>query len=147
MPQSLVKILVHIVFSTKNRAELITPDIETRLYGYIGSIFENNGAKMIVAGGMPDHTHFLASIGRNDVSELIGDVKRDSSSWMKKQGFAGFYWQRGYGAFSIGESQVPAVTRYILNQKEHHKKQTFQDEFRELCRKYGVEIDERYCWD
>ena len=78
MPQSLVKILVHIVFSTKDRANLITPDIEPRLYGYIGGIFENNGAKMIVAGGMPDHTHFLASIGRNDVGELIGAVKRDS---------------------------------------------------------------------
>ena len=79
----------------------------------------------------------------------IGDVKRDSSSWIKKQDkrFSEFYWQRGYGAFSIGESQVPAVTKYILNQKEHHERQTFEDEFRELCRKYGVEIDERYCWD
>ena len=149
MPQSLVKILVHIVFSTKNRIDIITPEIEARLYGYIGGIIENNGAKMIVAGGMPDHGHLLVSLGRNDVAGLIGDVKRDSSSWMKKQDkrFAEFYWQRGYGAFSIGESQVPAVTKYILNQKEHHKRQTFEDEFRELCRKYGVEIDERYCWD
>ena len=149
MPQSLVKILVHIVFSTKDRRELITPEIEPRLYGYIGGIIENNGGRMIIAGGMPDHAHILASVGRTGIGELVGDIKRDSSSWIKKQGpeFASFYWQRGYGAFSIGQSQVPAVTSYIKGQKEHHNRQSWQDEFRELCRKYGVEFDERYCWN
>lgn len=102
---------------------------------------------MIIAGGTSDHIHILVSLGRVDIAELIGDIKRDSSKWMKKNGFLKFYWQRGYGAFSIGQSQVPAVSKYIQNQKEHHKKQTFQDEFRELCQKYEVEIDERYCWD
>lgn len=104
---------------------------------------------MIIAGGTWDHIHLLVSIGRNDVGELIGDIKRSSSSWIKKQDkkFAKFYWQRGYGAFSIGQSQVPAVSRYIATQKQHHKQQTFQDEFRELCSKYDVEIDEKYCWD
>jgi REP element-mobilizing transposase RayT len=149
MSQSLVKILVHIVFSTKKRAEIITPDIEPQFYAYIRGIIENNGAKMLVAGGMSDHSHFLVSLGRNDVGALVGDVKRDSSSWIKKQDprFSNFYWQRGYGAFSVGESQVAAVRNYILNQKEHHKRQTFQDEFRELCRRYGVDLDERYVWD
>jgi REP element-mobilizing transposase RayT len=150
MPQSLVKILVHIVFSTKDRSKIIDPDIEAQLYGYISGIITNNNARMLIAGGVSDHIHLLVSLGRNDVGDLIGDIKRDSSVWIKKQDqrFSKFYWQRGYGAFSIGESQVPAVTKYIAGQKEHHQKgQTFEDEFRLLCRKYGVEIDERYCWD
>ena len=102
---------------------------------------------MIIAGGIADHIHLLVSLGRIDISELIGDIKRESSKWMKENGVSGFYWQRGYGAFSIGQSQVAEVSRYIRDQKEHHRKQDFQDEYRALCRKYDVEIDERYCWD
>jgi putative transposase len=147
MPQSLVKILVHIVFSTKERRLLIPRETQARLFGYIGGIIANNGGRMIVAGGMADHLHLLVSIGRMDISELIGDIKRDSSSWMKKEGVLDFYWQRGYGAFSIGQSQVPGVRNYILTQEEHHAGMTYQDEFRSLCRKYDVEIDEGYCWD
>lgn len=149
MSQSLVKILGHIVFSTKDRQSLISPEIEPRLFGYISGIIKNSGGRLIICGGTPDHIHLLISIGRMDVGELIGDIKRISSGWIKKQDkrFNKFYWQRGYGAFSIGQSQVPAVSKYIRNQKEHHKEQTFQDEFRALCHKYDVEIDERYCWD
>ncbi len=128
---------------------MITPEIEPRLFGYISGIIENNGAKMIIAGGDADHIHLLISIGRVDIAELIGDIKRESSKWIKDQNpsFEKFYWQRGYGAFSIEQSQVPAAKRYISTQKEHHKKQTFQDEFRELCRRYEVDLDERFCWD
>lgn len=149
MPQSLVKILVHVVFSTKDRVKIITPEIEPQLFGYIAGIIHNNNARMIIAGGTSDHLHLLLSLGRIDLGKLVGDIKRDSSSWIKKQDrrFAKFYWQRGYGAFSIGQSQVTAVSKYVRDQKEHHKQQTFQDEFRILCRKYDVEIDERYCWD
>lgn len=147
MPQSLVKIIVHIVFSTKNRENLIRPEIETELYKYIGGIVSNNGARLLIADGTENHSHFLTSIGRVDISELIGDMKRSSSVWMKKQGVSDFYWQKGYGAFSVGESQVPAVSRYIREQKIRHGRQEFQDEFRALCRKADLEIDERYCWD
>ena len=149
MPQSLVKILVLIVFSTKDRQPLITGEIEPRLYAYIRGIIENNKGRMITAGGIADHIHLLVSIVRIDIGELIADIKRDSSSWSKKQGpqFAMFYWQRGYGAFSIGQSQVAAVSKYISTQKEHHEKQSWEDEYRELCRRYDVEFDERYCWD
>ena len=149
MPQSLVKILVQVVFSTKDRVKMIPIDFEPRLYGYISGIIENNGGRLIIAGGDADHIHLLVSIGRIDVGELVGDIKRDSSSWIKKQDgrFAKFYWQRGYGAFSIGQSQIPAVSKYIRDQKEHHKVKNCQDEFRTLCSKYDVEIDERYCWD
>ncbi len=109
---------------------MITPEIEPRLFGYIRGIIENNGGRMLIAGGMPDHIHILSSVGRVDIGELVGDIKRESSLWIKKQGseFSQFYWQRGYGAFSIGQSQVNAVTRYILDQKEHHKKQSWEDE-------------------
>ena len=102
---------------------------------------------MIIAGGTADHIHLLVSIGRIDLGELIGDIKRESSKWMKKKGISDFYWQRGYGAFSVGQSQVPVVSKYIRNQKQHHTTQTFKDEFRMFCAKYDVEIDERFCWD
>lgn len=149
MPQSLVKMLAHIVFSTQDRVDLITPEIEDPLFAYISGIAKNNSARLIVGNGTTNHVHLLMSIGSNDVGDLIGDIKRNSSLWVKKHstGFDRFYWQRGYGAFSIGQYQVPEVTRYIQNQKVHHKEQSYEDEFRELCRKYDVEFDERYCWD
>lgn len=149
MPQSLVKVLVHVVFSTKNRAKLIVPEIESSLFGYIHRIIENNRSKLIIANGTLDHIHLLISLGRTmGISELIGDIKRDSSKWIKTQGdFVDFYWQEGYGAFSIGQSQVPRVVKYIAEQKEKHAAKDYKDEFRGLCRKYGVEIDERYAWD
>ncbi|MEO7658626.1 MAG: transposase [Pyrinomonadaceae bacterium] len=108
--------------------------------------YEQQGV-LIIAGGEADHIHVLASVGRIDVSELIGDIKRETSKWMKSNGVEKFYWQRGYGAFSIGQSQVSKVSGYIRDQKEHHRQQTFQDEFRVFCKKYDVEFDERYCWD
>lgn len=150
MPQSLFKILVHIVFSTKNRIDLIAPEIESGLFGYIHGIVENNGSKLIIANGTSNHIHLLVSLGKKiDIPELVGDIKRDSSSWVKKQGanYGNFYWQKGYGAFSIGQSQVPTVVNYIKNQKEHHKKQDFKDEYRALLTKYEINFDERYVWD
>jgi putative transposase len=147
MPQSLVRILVHAVFSTKNRADLIAPGIEEGLYGYIHGIVENNKSKLILAGGTSDHIHLLISLGKTvDISGLIGDIKRDSSVWMKEHR-RDFYWQEGYGAFSIGQSQIPSVTEYIHRQKQHHAKQDFKDEFRGLLRKYEVDFDERFVWD
>ena len=148
MPQSLVKILVHVVFSTKNRVKLIEPEIEDALFGYIHGIIENNKSKLFLANGAWDHIHMLISLGKTiDVSKLIGVIKRESSVWMKDNGVSQFYWQEGYGAFSIGQSQVPAVMKYIANQKQHHAKQDFQGEFRGLLDRYGVEYDERYVWD
>lgn len=147
MPQSLVKILVHVVFSTKNRDELIHPEIEDSLYGYLHGIVENQSSKLFLGNGTTNHVHLLLSLGKTvDVSNLIGHIKRDSSIWMKKHDRS-FYWQEGYGAFSIGESQVPRVMAYIEDQKEHHNEYDFKDEFRGLLEKYRVEYDERYVWD
>jgi len=147
MPQSLIKILVHIVFSTKARIDLIDPDIEDELYKYIHGIVKNNGARLIIGNGTANHTHLLTSMGKNDVPALVGDIKRSTSIWLKTKGYKKFYWQKGYGAFSIGQSQVEEVSRYIRGQKEHHSGQSYKDEFRALCRKYEIEIDEEHCWD
>ncbi len=150
MPQSLFKILVHVVFSTKNRVDLIAPEIENDLFGYIHGIVENNVSKLIIANGTSNHVHLLISLGKKiDITELIGDIKRSSSGWIKKQdsAYSNFYWQKGYGAFSIGQSQVETVVNYIKRQKLHHQKQDFKDEYRALLIKYEIDYDERYVWD
>lgn len=147
MSQSIVKILVHVVFSTKDRIDLIRPDLEAELYKYFHGVIENLGAKLVIANGMPNHVHLLISLGKTNIPDLIGAIKRSTSTWMKRKGNPKFYWQRGYGAFSIGQSQVADVRRYITDQKVHHSKMDFKDEFRALCTKYGVVLDERYCWD
>jgi putative transposase len=150
MPQSLVKILIHTVFSTKNRVDLISPEIENDLFRYFHGIIENNNSKLILANGTKNHVHLLISLGKSlSISELIGDIKRDSSVWIKKQDsqFSNFHWQEGYGAFSVGQTQVDEVMKYIANQKEHHKQKTFDNEMRSFYRKYGIDFDERYVWD
>lgn len=125
------------------------PEFEAGMFAYIHGIVENNKSKLIIGNGTMNHIHLLVSIGRTiDISELIGDVKRSSSLWVKSQGtYPNFYWQEGYGAFSIGQSQVPDVKRYIEDQKAHHAEKDFKTEFRSLLHKYEVEYDERYVWD
>ncbi len=150
MPQSLVKMLVHLVFSTKHRADLIAPEIEHELYAYLHGIVANNGGVLLSGNGTTNHVHLLISLGRKvSISELVGDLKRDSSKWIKTKGaqYQQFYWQEGYGAFSVGQDQIEAVTKYIAGQKEHHQKKVFEDEMRGFFRKYGIEFDERYVWD
>ncbi len=128
---------------------MITPEIENDLFGYMHGIVENNRAKLIIANGTANHVHLLVSLPKkSDIPELIGDVKRNSSSWIKSdKEIKDFYWQKGYGAFSIGQSQVETVMNYIRRQKEHHKKQDYQDEFHLLLSKYEIDYDEQYVWD
>ena len=151
MPQSLVQIYVHLVFSTKSRA-LFLKDKEFRLqtHAYLAGICNNLESPTIKVGGVEDHVHILCRLSKQgDVSSLIRDLKRDSSKWIKEQrpALADFHWQAGYGAFSVSPSHVPDLIKYIENQMEHHKTESFQDEFRRLLRKYGLELDERYAWD
>jgi REP element-mobilizing transposase RayT len=127
--------LVHLVFSTKNRASLITPEIEPNLFGYMHGIVENNKSKLILVNGTSNHIHLLVSLGKTlSISELIGDIKRDSSKWIKSKGkeFQDFHWQEGYGAFSVGQTQVKEVMNYIAKQKEHHARKSFENEFRDF---------------
>ncbi len=149
MPQSLAKILVHLIFSTKNREPFIPPAIRPRLHGYIVGILDNLKSPSLQTGGVSDHVHILCALSRTiSPAELLEEVKKSSSKWMKTDGgVPGFSWQAGYGAFSIGESQADAVIHYIQNQEEHHRKATFQDEFRKFLDRYKVAYDERYVWD
>lgn len=150
MAQTLVKLSVHIIFSTKNRADLISPEIEEELFSYIGGISNNNQSKLLAANGTKNHVHLLVSMSKNiELSELVGDIKRDSSKWIKTKGkdHGQFQWQDGYGAFSVGYTQIEDVEKYIANQKTHHAKISFEDEFRYFLNKYDMDYDERYVWD
>ena len=150
MAQTLVSLLLHVVFSTKNRTDLITPEIEPELFAYMGGILRNNQSRLLDAGGTANHVHLLISQSKNlALSALLKDVKKDSSKWIKTKDrkFKDFHWQDGYAGFSIGQSNAPALKRYIAQQKEHHRTRTFQEELIELLKKYEVEYDERYLWD
>lgn len=149
MAQTLVSLLVHVIFSTKHRADLITPEIESELFAYIGGVLNNNKSKLIAANGTTNHVHLLVSLSKTiSLSELVGDLKRDSSAWIKTKGqeFADFHWQDGYGAFSIGQSQMTTVKNYIEQQKIKHQKINFEDELRKFLRKYEIDFDENYIW-
>lgn len=150
MAQTLTSLLVHIVFSTKHRADLITPEIEPKLFAYIGGILNNEKSVLLASGGTMNHIHLLVSQSKTmALSDLVKDVKQGSSKWIKTQGreFADFHWQDGYGAFTIGKSQVETLRGYLAKQKVHHQKQSFEDELREALKNYEVEFDERYLWD
>jgi len=149
MATTFTRILLHVVFSTKNRANLIAPDLETRLLHYMSGIVTNLQCHLLAVGGTANHVHMLISMAKAvTIVELMEVVKKEASKWVKTQGpqFSGFYWQDGYGAFSIGESGVAALRAYIENQKEHHRTVSFEDEFLNFLSKYNVPYDERYIW-
>jgi REP-associated tyrosine transposase len=150
MPQSLSSVLIHLIFSTKNREPFITDTIEKELHPYIATIFRGLKSPSLTIDGTTDHVHTLFSLSRViKIADLVEEVKTESSKWIKTKGqeFRNFHWQRGYGAFSIGQSQVPILKRYIARQKVHHQRVTFQDEYRKFLKSYGIEYDERYVWD
>jgi REP element-mobilizing transposase RayT len=150
MPQSLAKIYVHMIFSTKNREPLLDQDVRTELYSYLGGALNNLDCQPIEIGGTADHAHILCCLSKNlSLSRLIEEIKTSSSRWIKAKEprLAQFHWQNGYGAFSVSQSHLNAVIPYIRQQEEHHRKVTFQEEFLEFLRKYRVPYDERYVWD
>ncbi|MFO0816915.1 MAG: IS200/IS605 family transposase [Pirellulales bacterium] len=150
MPQSLVKNLIHLVFSTKHRMTWLPDEIREPLFAYQSGIFKQWESPALIIGGVEDHVHALFSLSKNHaLKKVIEEVKKGSSKWMKSDGTKNmeFHWQNGYAAFSVSESNVSDVRRYIENQQEHHRKMTFQDELRALLTRHGVEFDERYLWD
>ena len=151
MPQSLAKILVHTVFSTKDRRPFLRDkSLRDELHRYMGGILTNHDCQPISIGGVEDHVHILSMLSRTcEAAEMVKEVKRSSSLWLKTKNpdLSDFAWQNGYGIFSIGQSQVETVQDYIAGQEEHHRKVSFQDEFREFLRRYEIEFDERYVWD
>lgn len=150
MSQSLSNILVHIVFSTKNRESFIKESISSELYAYITKICQSYDSPIKQIGGMPDHVHLLLSLSRKiSLADLVKKIKSNSSRWIKSKGigYKLFAWQNGYGAFSIGQSGFKSCAKYIANQKNHHKKVSFKDELKILLVKYCIEFNEKYLWD
>ncbi len=150
LAQSLSRILLHIVFSTKNREPWIPESVQSGLYAYIAGTCRALGSEAYRVGGTEDHIHIACSLPRTlTVSKLLEEVKKSSSAWMKQQGTAHrlFAWQAGYGAFSLGQSQLPALLQYIDNQREHHHRRTFKEEFVAFLERYCIDYDERYLWD
>ena len=149
MAQTLVSIIVHVIFSTKNREALITPEIEPELFAYMGGILKNHESRLLDAGGTADHVHLLVSQSKNlSLSSLMKEVKKGSSSWVKTKGrgLRNFHWHYGYGGFSIGKSDVQNLKKYIANQREHHRKLSFQEELVQFLDEYGIAYDQRFLW-
>jgi REP element-mobilizing transposase RayT len=148
MPQSLAKILVHLIFSTKQREPTISELVRPHLHAYLVGILANLKCPSLQTGGTGDHVHILFALGRTvTVSDVVEEVKKGSSKWMKTQDVPTFTWQAGYGAFSVGESQAETVVHYIQRQEQHHQRLSFQEEFRRFLERYRVAYDERYVWD
>jgi len=150
MGQSLVKNFIHIVFSTKHRTPIIHPPYNLELYSYLGGICNKLESQVVKIGGDSDHVHILCMLSKKiALATLLEELKSHSSKWIKSKdpSLMNFFWQDGYGAFSVNPKEVDKVISYIDNQQEHHKKRTFQDEYRAFLKKYKVEYDERYIWD
>lgn len=150
MPQSLVKNYVHITFSTKNRHPFIDKHIENELFSYLGGICKNLECNPIIIGGHKNHIHILCLLSRKiALMKLIEKLKAYSSKWIKTKGqqYQNFYWQSGYGGFSIHTAQVDIVKNYILTQADHHKEISFKDEYHAFLKEYDIKYDERYVWD
>ena len=151
MPQSLAQIYVHIVFSTKNRQPFLQDaSIRAELHRYVGATANNLDCPVLRVGGVADHVHILCRLGKiHSIADLVKELKRESSQWIKTKAadMSDFYWQSGYGAFSVSPGHVEALREYIAKQEEHHRGESFQDEFRRLLTKYGLQWDERYVWD
>jgi putative transposase len=150
MAQSLARIYIHLIFSTKNRERFITDDVRSPLHAYLATVLENLHCPAILINSVEDHTHILFELHRTiTISQAVEDVKTASSKWIKTQGPKGtaFAWQKGYGAFSVSASNLPAVRDYIADQQEHHRVKTFQEEYRAFLEKHGVAYDERWVWD
>jgi putative transposase len=152
MPQSLANVLLHLVYSTKDRQPwLDDPQLRRELYAYKATILRDNvDSPALTIGGVADHVHILLSLSRKfAIKDVVEEAKTETTKWLKKQkpSLKDFHWQAGYGGFSVSQSNAAKVKAYIANQEMHHARGTYQAEFRMLCRRHGIEIDERYVWD
>lgn len=150
MPQSLSQVVVHVIFSTKNREPWLNAKVRPELFAYLATVARNAGCECQRVGGVSDHVHLAIGLSRTlTLAVLVEELKTSSSKWLKTKApqLAGFGWQRGYGAFSVGPKDLAALCDYIDTQEAHHAKRSFQDEYRAFLAKYGVTFDERYVWD
>lgn len=150
MSQSLAKNLIHLVFSTKGRQPFLQNEIRDRFHEYACGVLRDIQSPALSINSVDDHVHVLLNLNKNQsLSDVIKELKRGTSIWMKTldPSYEEFYWQSGYGAFSVSQSAVESVKIYIANQQTHHQRQSFQDEFRELLTRHEIEFDERFVWD
>ena len=150
MPQSLTYNYIHFVTSTKYRQPFILPEIQDKFYSYIAGICTQFESHALQIGGIEDHIHILLLLSKKiTLVDFVQEVKQSSSKWIKTQGeaYQNFQWQGGYGAFSVNPREIETVKKYIKNQKEHHAKKTFQEEYQAFLSQYCIEYDERYIWD
>ncbi len=149
MSHSFVSSVHHIVFATKGRRRVIDAELESRLFPYLGGFCRNLGGTLLRVNGDLDHLHLLASLSATAaVAEVVGKIKGGSSKWIHQEfpDRARFSWQRGYGSFSVSKSKIEVISNYIDRQKEHHRRQTFEEEFEELLRLHELEFDSRFLW-
>jgi putative transposase len=151
MAQSLSRLWTHLIFSTKDRFPFLTDKpLRREMHAYLAEMLRKHACETLIVGGVEDHTHSLFALSRtHTIANVVKEVKRTSSGWIKgaSRKLAKFHWQAGYAAFSVSESNLTDVIRYIENQEEHHKRVTFQDEYRAFLNAYKVEFEERYVWD
>ena len=150
MPQSLSNVIVHIIFSTKNREPWLDSPIRSRMHSYLATICRDLDVDVLRVGGVAHHVHIVTTLPRTvSHAQLIEGIKKPSSKWIKTLDarYRGFSWQRGYAAFSVSQSQLKTVVQYALRQEEHHRHRTFQEEYRELLRLHAIEFDEQYMGD
>ena len=148
MPQSLSKVVMHIIFSTKNRVAFLNDDIRLQTHAYIATVLRDMKSYVYRVGGTENHIHIACTLPRTfSQSDFLNKIKNSSSKWLKSEAIPDFYWQSGFGVFSVSQSQVDVLVNYIDNQMEHHKVKTFKEEFREFLEKYQIEYDEKYVWD
>ena len=150
MPQSLARLWTHLIFSTKDRFSFLSDKaLRSDTHAYLATVLRSHECETLIVGGVGDHVHALFDLSRNySISQIVKEIKRTSSAWIKDVSrHRNFHWQRGYGAFSVSQSHLDQVVRYIERQEEHHRRTTFQDEYRAFLKKYDVDYDERYVWD
>jgi len=151
MAQSLARLWTHLIFSTKERHPFLSDStVRNDMHRYLATVLRTHDCHTMIVGGCADHIHALFALSRNyAIKDVVKEVKRTSSSWIKtvERRYSKFRWQAGYGAFSVSQSHVSEVLRYIQNQEEHHRRKTFQDEFRTFLKRYEIEYDEKYVWD
>ena len=150
MSQSLTRLYAHLIFSTKNRQAFLDETIRPRVHGYLASVIRDLESPWVVVGGIADHVHILFDMGKMVAPvKFVEQAKRESSKFIKTLGrdYAKFYWQRGYGMFSVSPNDRDEAERYVRNQEQHHRRLTFHDEYRAMLRHYGVDYDEQYVWD
>ncbi len=151
MPQSLANVYIHLIFSTKDRFPFLKDDeLREELHRYLATVLSNLNCPAVLINSVEDHVHILFRLHRVvTIAKAVEEVKKSSSKWLKtkSEGLQKFAWQAGYGAFSVSESNAAAVANYIQNQEEHHRKKSFQEEYREFLGKHKIEYDEKYVWD